>query len=541
MNAFQSFDPSLTPTPAEVRLQRRAATGSPWGTLLLRAWHVHRRHPIVLAIGYLLIAAHLFLVWSQPASAQALLFAVRAGAFVLAGAVVLRHALGARGLGAFRWSLFVFYFAIMAGRFTVAAYDIYAASRHPFPGELLSSLAFTVALIALTLPSTNERRGERIVDGVVASSLCALRILIVQQGTPVFKTQWSLLTFYVLSAALAWIVAQLAYSSATGRDKPFFRLATWYWAITTVTTLLIDHVGILTFHQPSTAIWSFAATFGLVFFVKLALDALDFPYRLPRRSSRNILVQSLLPFTMSVVVIVLGALLMRGHAVYAICAIAVGVGAFFARTLLLVLRLREEAETLTRRNAELVELAHCDTLTGLANRRSFELALSSAIAHTADPTHSAVLALFDVDGFKGANDTHGHPFGDTCLVAIADTLRAQLPTRRSGVFRLGGDEFAAVWFGMDTAAATHLAAHLCHRVTRLKLKSSPGRTLSLSIGLVPVTADASSQTLLHQADVALYRAKQSGGNCVESFDPATVVPSTDRDHRLRDIHPRREN
>jgi diguanylate cyclase (GGDEF)-like protein len=209
--------------------------------------------------------------------------------------------------------------------------------------------------------------------------------------------------------------------------------------------------------------------------------------------------------------------------------------AFFTRTVLLSLRLREEAEALELKNAELTVLAHRDPLTGLPNRRSFELALNSAREMSAMPTRQAVLALFDLDGFKGANDSHGHPHGDACLVAIAEVLETHLPSRKSGVFRLGGDEFAAVWRSTDMEAAAELASHLCRVVARLKLKAD-GRTLTLSTGLTPILHELDAHTLLHQADVALYRAKERGGNCFELFDPEALEPVVPPGHRLRDIH-----
>ncbi|MCW2982898.1 MAG: signal transduction protein containing and domain, partial [Conexibacter sp.] len=160
-----------------------------------------------------------------------------------------------------------------------------------------------------------------------------------------------------------------------------------------------------------------------------------------------------------------------------------------------------------------------DPLTGLANRFYLAAHVEQAIAG-ADRGDELALLLLDLDRFKVVNDTLGHGAGDELLCAVADRLRSTI-RRGDLAARLGGDEFVVVCAG--AGGAPHEVAALATRL--LEAVSAPyvvdGRELHIgaSAGLVFVDGpDVTAESLLRDADVAMYRAKEHGGARYEVFD-----------------------
>jgi diguanylate cyclase (GGDEF)-like protein/PAS domain S-box-containing protein len=166
--------------------------------------------------------------------------------------------------------------------------------------------------------------------------------------------------------------------------------------------------------------------------------------------------------------------------------------------------------------AELRKRALEDPLTGLANRALLTAQLQRELAHAARHGGSVGVLLLDVDRFKYINDTLGHGAGDELLREIADRLRARV-REEDLVARLGGDEYVVVIRGEDSVA------DLGRRL--LDVFAAPftvgGRSLHVSAsGGVAVAHDGvgDADTLLRDADVAMYRAKDGGGARIEVFD-----------------------
>jgi diguanylate cyclase (GGDEF)-like protein len=164
-----------------------------------------------------------------------------------------------------------------------------------------------------------------------------------------------------------------------------------------------------------------------------------------------------------------------------------------------------------RRNAEarITHLARYDELTGLPNRTNFrdEIEHLLAVPHRVDQL--SALLFIDLDQFKQVNDTLGHPCGDQLLCAVADRLRAMLRPE-DFVARFGGDEFVVFQQNIrspDEAAA--LARRIVdHLSERYKIDNHLVE-IGASIGIA-MTAGVSADTLLKNADMALYRAKADG-------------------------------
>lgn len=167
-----------------------------------------------------------------------------------------------------------------------------------------------------------------------------------------------------------------------------------------------------------------------------------------------------------------------------------------------------------RHRAELHELAHRDTLTGLPNRRSFEEQLVAAEEHRAGGTW---VVLLDVDNFKSVNDAAGHTVGDDVLRELGAILRREL---RYGDFlaRLSGDEFAAIFYDVPGAVATQVAERLLECARDFRLDAGP-RTIdaTMSAGIAELEPTIDGATAFQRADDALYEAKRLGKNRVERW------------------------
>lgn len=166
--------------------------------------------------------------------------------------------------------------------------------------------------------------------------------------------------------------------------------------------------------------------------------------------------------------------------------------------------------------ARIHQLAHYDTLTGLANRATFREHLEAALQR---PQPCLALLFIDLDGFKLVNDANGHLVGDALLKRVADRLREHCPEPDVTVARLGGDEFAILIQGGEAHAAIQLAETLVAALVAPFLVEGERRLrLGASIGIAVAPLHGSgSETLLSRADIALYAAKAAGKNTFRVF------------------------
>jgi diguanylate cyclase (GGDEF)-like protein len=165
-----------------------------------------------------------------------------------------------------------------------------------------------------------------------------------------------------------------------------------------------------------------------------------------------------------------------------------------------------------RRKAEarITHLARYDELTGLPNRVNFRDEIERLLAVPHDAEQLSALLFVDLDQFKQVNDTLGHPCGDQLLCAVADRLRAMLRPE-DFVARFGGDEFVVF---QQNIKSNEEAAGLARRVVdhlseRYKIDNHLVE-IGASVGIAMTSPGISADTLLKNADMALYRAKADG-------------------------------
>jgi diguanylate cyclase (GGDEF)-like protein len=182
-------------------------------------------------------------------------------------------------------------------------------------------------------------------------------------------------------------------------------------------------------------------------------------------------------------------------------AIALGAMALF---LLVVLRMSEFVAQVQRQAGQLEDLAMQDDLTGLANRRRFELQLAAALA-----AGKPQVALLDLDSFKTVNDRLGHSVGDRLLTELARRIMAGLRVDASAA-RMGGDEFAVLLPSATAEEADAVVAWLGDALRQPIPAGEHELLIGASIGVADGTGTDDPFEVLRRADVAMYAAKERG-------------------------------
>ena len=177
---------------------------------------------------------------------------------------------------------------------------------------------------------------------------------------------------------------------------------------------------------------------------------------------------------------------------------------------------RQSAITINRANAyaKILQYATLDALTGLNNRRQFEVRLKQEIATTKRQKNPLCAMMIDIDFFKKVNDTYGHASGDAVLRAVASVIKEHL--RESDIpSRYGGEEFAVL------LPYTHIdEAQIVGERLRKAVESTPvpidkkNINVTISMGLAEFNPEETGEELFERADKALYEAKESGRNRV---------------------------
>lgn len=174
---------------------------------------------------------------------------------------------------------------------------------------------------------------------------------------------------------------------------------------------------------------------------------------------------------------------------------------------------------LTAENRRLARAAMVDPLTGIANRRAFDVQIDHLLPNT-------VLLIIDIDRFKDYNDIEGHRAGDDCIRRVARALAANVLRSDDLIARYGGDEFAAVLHEIDLDDAIHVAERIRLAVEDLAIPAhEEGSRITVSIGVAAYLPGEDAAELLRRADAALYRAKEGGRNRV-AFDEENTVEAT---------------
>jgi diguanylate cyclase (GGDEF)-like protein len=181
-------------------------------------------------------------------------------------------------------------------------------------------------------------------------------------------------------------------------------------------------------------------------------------------------------------------------------------------------KVAERTQALEVANEQLARLSITDALTGLANRRGFDLELDTQWRLAVQRKTSTGIAMIDIDEFKKYNDTYGHAAGDACLRRVAESLKGGLRPGSDFVARYGGEEFVLILPDTSLEGIRAVAERLRADVAALREPHAVAAhgIVTISIGVVAgmPTPHLNAVDRVRTADAALYAAKHGGRNRV---------------------------
>jgi len=200
---------------------------------------------------------------------------------------------------------------------------------------------------------------------------------------------------------------------------------------------------------------------------------------------------------------------------------------------------KKTEDELIRLQKELEELSFKDALTGIANRRMFDSIFEREWSSARRNGQPVSLILLDVDCFKEYNDHYGHVNGDDCLRSLAQILNTVVTRPRDFVARYGGEEFVLVLAETSEESAYKIAEKcrsqiLEQAIPHVKSKEDQVVTISAGVSTVIPSSIIEKEAFIQLVDRQLYKAKESGRNCVVSDYAMNKAVSPDN---IRDVAP----
>jgi diguanylate cyclase len=464
-----------------------------------------------------------YLVWPQGIGALAFVGVSAAGLVGLVVGPLLRRA---RPRGAWRWialggSLFLVSLALRIGVVPAAGSPLTSPDLWSIAGYLATARGLSGLLAHATRGSSRSAA----LDATIVTAGAALGFFSVELG-PHLRRGESLATvvldmsYPIMDAALLSLTAHLALRS-------WRRSTSLVLLLSSMTALLLGDLAYVVLWHVSpfaTSPW-INAVFMLAYAligasgVHPSVTSLAAPAPDARPQSTGSFTLLLLTLVVPAALAVLSA--PSGWADSAIRVGLLGVVLFSVhlRMRYTINALSEAAAALERSQQQALHQALHDTLTGLPNRAALRASLTRRLDPAAGVGGTAVLYL-DSDHFKRVNDTWGHPAGDTVIQGLADRLKAALGPGDE-LFRLGGDEFVVVKPGDAGSDPQDTAERLLAAAAQpFVLDSGQKVTLSASVGvsLTDPGLPADADSMLRDADIAMYAAKDAGRATWTLFD-----------------------
>ncbi|MFA6667123.1 MAG: GGDEF domain-containing protein [Bacilli bacterium] len=161
-----------------------------------------------------------------------------------------------------------------------------------------------------------------------------------------------------------------------------------------------------------------------------------------------------------------------------------------------------------------------DDLTGLPNRRSFNVAFENYVKGRSGKILSGCI-MMDIDDFKMYNDLYGHIEGDNCLIKIGDCLQLISKKYNIMIARYGGEEFCGIITFINLEDIQKIAQDILTSIEELKIpfasKACKRKYVTLSIGVATSNFDDTAMDVLNKADQALYKSKANGKDCITTL------------------------
>ncbi|MCD6376696.1 MAG: diguanylate cyclase [Caldisericaceae bacterium] len=169
-------------------------------------------------------------------------------------------------------------------------------------------------------------------------------------------------------------------------------------------------------------------------------------------------------------------------------------------------------------NQRFKDEAEKDALTGLLNRRSFDIYLGNLWQSSVKKKKHFSLAMLDIDYFKKVNDRYGHPVGDEVLKQFGQLLLSNQRTSQDFAFRVGGEEFALLSIDLTKENMARYVQRILNLTRKLTVSAGNAKIrFTFSAGVADVSQAKDVHDLINKADQALYKAKNSGRNTIKIF------------------------
>lgn len=351
-----------------------------------------------------------------------------------------------------------------------------------------------------------------------------------QSGHPL-SVPLLLITYNVenLALAIAASLRLLAYTN-DGEERRFYQVLCGFLWIYTLCTGFFNRISVATNGQ--TKLYDLLAVFP---FLLLACCAVFLFIRRKeavqsfRRRPLTLFIDNASPIFFTIALLALGAALVRQHFILGMTGIVVAVVAYGIRATLLQSRYMHAQLDLQEARDKMEEMSFTDSLTGAANRRSFDHTLAMEWRRAVRRESHLSLLMIDVDYFKNLNDRYGHPYGDECLIQISNALQSALPRSADLLARYGGEEFAVILPATDDEGANRVAERMLESVRALRMKNETpiGEFVTISVGVTTYEFphEGSPGSFVQTADGALYLAKRRGRDRIECASGKAVTMS----------------
>jgi diguanylate cyclase (GGDEF)-like protein len=415
---------------------------------------------------------------------------------------------------------------------------------NPMAGADFSDFLFFLygmpVLLAISSPTEGERSATffwldaiQVVMTAFLIYVAAFSVLpFTHQGGHPLSVSRLLVIYNVESFSLAGVATLrlLAYTN-DGEERRFYQVLCSYLWIYAILAALYNHITIVT--SEHTGVYDLLTVLP---FATLAILAVA-RFRLPdetvqgsRRKPLTLFIDHASPIFFTIALFLLAAALVREHFYLGMSGIAVALAVYAIRATLLQSRYMQAEQELQAARDKMETMSLTDSLTGIANRRSFDRTLEIEWRRAIRRKGPLSLLMIDVDFFKNLNDKYGHPYGDACLVEIANALQAALPRSADLLARYGGEEFAIILSATDARGADTVAFRMREYIRALHLKNEtpigPFVTISIGVATYQLPHEGNTGGLIKAADEALYQAKRRGRDRIEAtLSETTAIAS----------------
>lgn len=299
--------------------------------------------------------------------------------------------------------------------------------------------------------------------------------------------------------------------------RQFFAVLFAATSVYAITSLLYN---LIVFLLPHTSLqWTWLLSIAELTLIFLVVHLPPVRRRDTRSPAQDVLVSVLdhgAPVALPVAAGVMSVLIAPAYFSVSLIATSISLTAFAIQTIRIQVRYRDIQSKMAALHTHLQDLALTDPLTGVGNRRGYDLHIDQAWKWAARSKRTFSLLIIDIDHFKMLNDLFGHHEGDLCLRAVSHVLVSVSRNNRDYMARYGGEEFAVILHDVGADAAEKVAARICRAIEALQFRNKTpiGDIVTVSIGIA-ASCDADTPTELFQlADAALYQAKLAGRNQV---------------------------